>query len=158
MRGIVLGCPISTEMHDKGHRLQHAARATAVVGCLLLSTAVASSSGGAHTRRVTGATPFRDACGLRPRPVRSSEGEPSIAVSPRDPRRIIIGYQQDRFREGGGSLSDVLAVSRDGGRRWRRTLLPGVSRCTGSRRWERVSDVSVSFGADGTAYASTLPL
>src|SRR3954469_19372525 len=76
MRGIVLGCPISAEMHDKGHRLQHAARATAVVECLLLSTAVASSSGGAHTRRVTGATPFRDACGFRPRPVRSSEGEP----------------------------------------------------------------------------------
>jgi hypothetical protein len=62
-----------------------------------------------------------------------SEVEPTLAVDPRRPRRLVAAWQQDRFVAPGGARSNVTARSRDGGRHWRRRLVPGVSRCTGGR-------------------------
>ncbi|MFI5712952.1 sialidase family protein [Kribbella sp. NPDC051620] len=44
-----------------------------------------------------------------------------------------------------------MASSFDGGKTWRRTTIPGLTRCTGGSS-DTASDPWVSFGGDGTAY------
>jgi hypothetical protein len=76
-------------------------------------------------------------------------------VNPRDPRNIVVAWQQDRFAIDGGALSNVIAVTKDGGSTWRRVLVPKLSRCTGGSD-ERTSDAWLSFGGDGTLYLASL--
>jgi hypothetical protein len=104
---------------------------------------------------VSGPTPFPHGCNFPGEPTLNSEAEPSIAVNPRDARNVIAVWQQDRYKVDGGAQTNVVGVSRDGGRSFRRVLLPKVSRCTGGVD-ERTSDPWVSFGPDGVAYMATL--
>jgi hypothetical protein len=94
-------------------------------------------------------------CGVPGQLTPNSVGEPSIAVNPRNPRNIVAVWQQDRFVIDGGALSNLVGVSRDGGRTWRRVEVPGLSRCTGGTD-ERTSDPWLSIGPDGTVYLATL--
>ena len=82
----------------------------------------------------------------------NAEVEPSLAVDPRDPRRLIVAYQQDRFSTG-AARGLVASRSSDGGKTWARTELP-FSLCTGGQTtgWPRASDPWVSIGPDGRAY------
>jgi hypothetical protein len=105
-------------------------------------------------KRLSGKTPF-SGCGVPGAEQRSSEAEPHLAVDPRNPRRLVATWQQDRFVEDGGALSNLVASSRDGGRTWRTVRLPGLSRCTRGRD-DRTSDPWLSIGADGTVYQSSL--
>ena len=101
-------------------------------------------------------SPFpADGCGVPGARARDSKGEPSVAVNPRNPSNVIAVWQQDRFVVDGGALSNIVGVSKNGGRTWRRVEVPGLSRCTGGTD-ERTSDPSVSIGSDGTAYLATL--
>lgn len=105
---------------------------------------------------LSGESPFKPGgCGVPGTPTFDSEAEPSFAVNPKDPSNAIAVWQQDRFAVDGGALSNIVSVTKDGGRTWKPVLVPGISRCTGGPD-ERTSDPWVSIGPDGTAYLATL--
>jgi hypothetical protein len=80
--------------------------------------------------------------------VRGHVVETDIAVSPRNPRRVLVSWIQD------GAATDTVMASRDGGRTFSRILVPGLSACTGGEA-PAASDPGVAFSADGrTAYFS----
>src|SRR3954453_4899473 len=84
----------------------------------------------------------------------ASELEPWVAADPSDPGRLIAGWQQDRWSNG-GSRGRVAGVTRAGEKSWRDTIPRGVSECTGGR-YLRSSDPWVSIAPDGTAYFMSL--
>jgi hypothetical protein len=91
-------------------------------------------------------TPLPDSCdGQR------QETDTMIAVDPRQSRRLVATWDQDEHR------SNVLATSRNGGRSWRLSILPGISKCTGGAS-DEVVDPWVSIGRKGAAYFTSLPL
>jgi hypothetical protein len=74
--------------------------------------------------------------------------ETDIAISPSDPRRVLVSWIQD------GSATDAVMASRDGARTFSRVLIPGLSACTGGAA-QAASDPGVAFSADGrTSYFS----
>jgi hypothetical protein len=75
--------------------------------------------------RLSGASPFPGPCGALALAQRGAEVEPSIAVDPRSPRRIVAAWMQDDGR------SNLVMTSRDGGRTWTRVFVPGLTDCTG---------------------------
>jgi hypothetical protein len=128
---------------------------TAVLASALLAVPASADTARLTTlKRLSGQTPF-SGCGVPGDEQRSSEAEPHLAVDPRNPRRLVATWQQDRFVEDGGALSNLVASSRDGGRTWRTVRLPGLSRCTRGKD-ERTSDPWLSIGPDGTVYQSSL--
>jgi hypothetical protein len=76
--------------------------------------------------------------------------EPAIAVNPRNPRNIVATWKQD-VSGPFNARDDVVASSLDAGRTWRRTTIPGLTRCTGGTS-DTASDPWVSAGGDGTVY------
>ena len=80
------------------------------------------------------------------------EGEPMIAVNPRDPDNRIAVWM-DRTR-----ASINTAHTFDGGRHWAQSHPQHVDACTGNfdQDWEATGDPWVTFGPDGTAYFSFL--
>lgn len=81
--------------------------------------------------------------------------EPSLAVDPTDPRRLVAAWQQDRNSRG-GALGIVTASSVDGGATWRQALPPNLTRCTGGP-YTLASDPVVSIGRD-RAYLSAIAI
>jgi hypothetical protein len=106
-------------------------------------------------RPISGKSPFPNGCGGPGDPQINSEAEPSIAVDPRNPRRILATWQQDRFGPAGGAQTDLVAVSGNRGRTWTRHRIPGASACTGGAD-DRTSDPWVSIGGDGRQYLGVL--
>ena len=85
-----------------------------------------------------------------------AEVEPQVAVSGGN---LIAMWHQDRWSNGGGHGIGV-GVSSDGGKTWNDSTLP-VDKCAPGTPaslsfYQRASDPWVSFGPDGTAYASAL--
>ncbi|OLT10073.1 hypothetical protein BJF79_04915 [Actinomadura sp. CNU-125] len=68
--------------------------------------------------------------------------EPALAADPADPRRLAAVWPQDHNR------GAVIALTRDGGRSWRRSVVPGLTRCSGGR-FDHVDDPTVTFTGDG---------
>jgi hypothetical protein len=129
-----------------------------VAGVVALALAPASYANRAKVgplAPVSGASPFQGDCGVSGKPYRDAEVEPHLAVDPRKPRHLVAAWQQDRFPTG-GALSNVTASSRNGGRSWRQTLVPGVSQCTGGD-YEWASDPWLAVGPEGNAYLASLP-
>ena len=125
---------------------------------VLLAAMVPYASGASiriEVRRLSGATPFPRGCGVPGEHTPSSEAEPSIAVNPKNPKNVIVSWQQDRFPVDGGALTHMVAYSRNAGRTWRTILDPKLSRCTGGMD-ERASDPWLSIGPDGVAYLASL--
>jgi hypothetical protein len=127
------------------------------VGAAAIGAAAPSAAGRApgpvRLVDLSGRSPFPEQCGydnLRSSVTPHSAAEPSIAVNPRNPRHLVAAWQQDRITTG-GDLSNVVAVSRDGGRTWRRVLVPGLTRCTGGDD-SSASDPWVTIGPDGVVY------
>lgn len=83
-----------------------------------------------------------------------TEAEPSLAADPNDEAHLVVGYQEDRF-EDGGARALTAAVSFDAGKTWRETLVPALARTTGGA-FERASDPWVAFGPDGRVYYAAL--
>lgn len=128
----------------------------AILGLAVAAPTVPAAATVSLLQPLSGLSPFKPSgCGVPGSPTFDSEAEPSFAVNPKDPRNAIAVWQQDRFMVDGGALSNVVAVTRNGGATWRRVLVPGISRCTGGAD-ERTSDPWVSIGPDGTAYLATL--
>ncbi len=101
---------------------------------------------------VGGKNPF-ESCPRRSGIASDSEVEPSLAVDPRDPRRLLAAWQQDRNSRG-GAQGIVTAWSADGGATWRQALPPHLTRCTGGR-YTLASDPVLSMGPD-RAYLSAI--
>lgn len=106
--------------------------------------------------RFAAASPFPGSCGVEGHYSKDSEVEPSLAVNPLNRKNIVIAWIQDRF-DGPGGLGIVVAASTDGGRTWKRAVVPGLSICSGGSH-SRVSDPWLSFGPDGILYLATVPL
>ncbi len=86
----------------------------------------------------------------------ATEIEPYLAVNPAHPGNLLVGFQQDRFSNG-GSRGLVGAVSSDGGATWKRSIPGGTAKCTGGPYF-RASDPWVSFASNGVAYFMHLVL
>jgi hypothetical protein len=98
-------------------------------------------------QRITGASALPARCSAPGSRYRGAEVEPSLAVDPRDPRRLVVAWIDES--------SNVTASSSDSGRRWRSDLVPGISRCTGGA-FEAASDPWLSIGRDGTTYLASV--
>ena len=85
---------------------------------------------------------------------RDTQGEPSIALDPRDPSRVVSVFQARRYKDG-GSAAIGYATSHDGGATWVRGILPGLTRASGGA-FPRASNPTVAFGPDGSVYAESL--
>lgn len=107
-------------------------------------------------QRVSGPSPFADGCAgaaFDATMVTGQELEPTIAVDPSDPRRIVATWKQDVGPD--STRSDLIASSLDGGNTWTRTTIPGLSKCTDGTA-DGASDPWVSAGIDGTVYFTGL--
>jgi hypothetical protein len=87
---------------------------------------------------------------------RDTAVEPYVAVDPNRPEVAVAVFQQGRFPDGGAAAIGF-AMSRDEGRTWTSGLIPGLTGASGGP-YGRVSDPSVAWGPDGTAYVATIVL
>ncbi|MCP2341054.1 sialidase family protein [Actinomadura rupiterrae] len=149
--------------------MRTAARPLLALGTALstaLATAAASSPAGAAEPRaggpgavprpvaVSGPSPFA-ACTLDPgtdQIALNAEVEPELSVDPRDDRHMVAVWQQDR-RSSSNSRGVVAAVTRDGGRTWRRDVVGGLSLCSGGGQ-DKAGGPWVSFAPNGDVYVS----
>src|SRR3954468_14876223 len=132
--------------------------ACALAGVLLISILLAAVAA-AHPYRVrtltaaSGPSPFTAGCPGAFHDEAKVTGlviEPAIAVNPRNPRNIVATWKQD-ISGPFNARDDLVASSVDGGRTWRRTTIPGLTRCSGGTS-DTASDPWVSAGGDGTLY------
>jgi hypothetical protein len=135
--------------------MRRIAGGVAVLAVTLAAPAAAHGTYVSNLKPISDSVPFQDGCGVPGDETPNSEAEPYVAVNPRDPSNIVATWQQDRFAVDGGALSNLVAASKDGGRTWTRSTLPGLSRCTGGAD-ERTSDPWVSIGGDGVVYLGSL--
>lgn len=85
----------------------------------------------------------------------NGEVEPYVAVDPASPATMIGMFHQDRWSDG-GAHGIAGAYSSSGGASWTEVPLPFSACAPGGLPYQRASDPWVSFGPDGTAYASAL--
>ncbi|MFJ6367375.1 sialidase family protein [Streptomyces virginiae] len=81
-----------------------------------------------------------------------TEVEPYLSVDPRDSRRVVTVFQQDRWNDGGAR--GLAASWATDGRTFHRSTLPFSLCAPGGADFERATDPWVSTGPDGTVYAS----
>ncbi|WP_210592142.1 sialidase family protein [Streptomyces sp. GESEQ-35] len=110
---------------------------------LLTLTGTANAAPAPEPQRISGANPFTD-CTPGAIDGKMADGaiEPQLAVDPHDARRLAAVWPQDRQR------GVVLAVSRDGGSNWQRTVVPNLTRCSGGSH-DHVDGPAVTFTGDG---------
>ena len=84
-----------------------------------------------------------------------AEVEPWVSVNPTNSLNIVGVWQQDRWSNG-GARGLVAGFSIDGGKSWSESTLPFSQCAPGGLPYQRASDPWVSFGPDGTAYASAI--
>lgn len=140
---------------------------------LVLALACACSGGGGSSstpapapgpsapteRAVSGATPFGACGGAGGALFAGAEVEPHLAADPRDASHLVAAWQQDRWSNG-SARALMSAASFDGGATWSVRALP-FSACAGEGAargglYLRTSDPWLSFGADGTVFASAI--
>jgi hypothetical protein len=78
------------------------------------------------------------------------EIEPAITANPAHPRNIVATWKQD-VSAAFNARDDLVASSFDGGKTWRRSTIPELTRCTGGTS-DTASDPWVSAAGDGTVY------
>jgi len=83
-----------------------------------------------------------------------TQTEPHVAANPERDGHLVAGYQEGRFFDG-AARAVGFAVSTDGGRRWRRGLMPGQSTLNGGT-FQRTTDPWIAFGTGGRVYYSSL--
>ncbi|HEV3471708.1 MAG TPA: sialidase family protein, partial [Actinomycetota bacterium] len=99
---------------------------------------------------VSGGSPFSpDGCGVNT-DLLDSEHDATLAVDPRNADHLVATWIQDN------TLSSAIGTSVDGGRTWTKSLVPRLTRCTGSARWDYAFDPWVSIGPNGIAYMSSI--
>ena len=83
-----------------------------------------------------------------------TEIEPWVDVNPHNLLNILVGWQQDRWNNG-GAKGLVAGVSFDGGGTWNSVVIPGITLCSGGT-FERASDPWLTFSPSGNAYFFSL--
>ncbi|HEV8630282.1 MAG TPA: hypothetical protein VGV61_08190 [Thermoanaerobaculia bacterium] len=83
-----------------------------------------------------------------------TQAEPFLAIDPENERRLLAGFQENRFADGGARALGY-GLSTDGGRGWGNGLIPNLTLATGGP-WERASDPWVAFGPGHRAYFVSL--
>jgi hypothetical protein len=83
-----------------------------------------------------------------------AEIEPFSDVNPTNNGNVLVGFQQDRWSDG-GARGLVAGFSDDGGQTWNEVAIPGVTLCSNGV-FERASDPWVSFAPNGDAYFMSL--
>jgi hypothetical protein len=129
-----------------------------LLSTLLTAMPAAAGTPGGGVHRVSRGDPFAgctlggDSTGIV---YPGAEVEPDVSVDPRNPGRVIGVFQQDRWSD--GAARGLSAVYSANGRDFAETTLP-FSACApgGLPLYSRASDPWVSFGPDGTAYATGL--
>src|SRR5947209_13466788 len=96
-------------------RLRAAASGLVLVGFAASALASPAAAAAAPVRvagvhAISGASPFPGGCGGSGVQTRDSEGEPHVAVNPRDSHNVLAVWQQDRFQVDGGALTNLVAV------------------------------------------------
>ena len=86
----------------------------------------------------------------------NTEVEPWIVVNPINTSNVVGIWQQDRWNDG-GSRSDIIGTSFDGGVTWQAVPLPGITLCTGGT-FQRATDPWLSFAPDGALHAQVLAI
>ncbi|MFI8497328.1 sialidase family protein [Streptomyces sp. NPDC085524] len=81
-----------------------------------------------------------------------TEVEPYLSVDPRDSKRVVTVFQQDRWND--GAARGLAASWSTDGRTFHGSTLPFSLCAPGGADYERASDPWVSTGPDGTVYAS----
>lgn len=84
----------------------------------------------------------------------NTEIEPFIEVSPKNPKRLVAGWQQDRWSNG-GARGLAAGYSLDGGKTWKTVVPPGISKCSGGP-YTRASDPWVTVSPNGVSYFMSL--
>lgn len=92
-----------------------------------------------------------------------SDVEPHIAVDPtdKDGKTIAAAWMHDRAARLGGGLGLTIAISKDGGGSWTRTVLP-FSRASGAPdmdnpgSYDRITDPWLAFDKNGNLYFAAL--
>lgn len=132
-----------------------------VVAVFLITLVAAVPVGLVHANSsltlVSGPSPYAN-CSISGQPgtnYLNAEVEPWVTINPTNPSNIIGVWQQDRWSNG-GSRGLVAGSSFNGGKSWKETPLPFSACAPGGLSYQRASDPWVSFGPDGTAYASAL--
>lgn len=128
------------------------------VGALLIGpgTAAAWSYRVGPLVPVSGSSPYQDGCNGAGSHATAAEGEPSLAVNPRNRRNLVAAWIQDidsPFASAAG-----VAVSLDDGRSWSRGTLPRSGACDGGEaQFKYVADPWVAFGPRDVVSVATLP-
>ena len=107
--------------------------------------------------QVSDVSPFPPGCGIEGQSGTlyvNSEVEPWVDVNPADPANIAGSWQQDRWSNG-GARGLVAGVSLDGGETWTKSIIPGISQCSGGY-FERASDPWISYSPDGSLHHASL--
>jgi Neuraminidase (sialidase) len=93
----------------------------------------------------------------------TAQNENTIAVNPFNPRSLVAGANDYRFfnsRQQRNDSSGFAYSSRDGGKTWTNTVLPGLTFQTGGTGalsyMDGAGDPAVVFGPNNTAYYSNL--
>ena len=132
-------------------------RLLATVALVLLIVAALASAAGARShqsgsynvkfeRLISGPSPFAGGgTGLA-----GYEGETTITANPGRPGNLVAGWMQDLGGED-GARTDLIASSRDNGRTWKRTTIPGFTTFTGGTA-DGAADPWLSSGPDGAVY------
>ena len=139
----------------------HTARKVAITATALLTALVTSASfasaGSSPVQRVSpvnlvaGCTAGGATGTLYP----NTTTEPFVSVDPHHSRHAIVTWQQDRWSDGGAHAGGY-AWTTDGNH-YTVGVLP-FGQCSGVDDYHRISDLWVSWGPDGVAYASALQL
>jgi hypothetical protein len=140
-------------------RLLFAALTAVIAACSQTEDAMpapAAATGAATVAPISGTNPFAAGCapetdqrfGER---VEDAEMETQLAVNPRHPMNMAVGWMQDLF------AGLVTAATRDGGRHWTIVPVPGTSICSGGD-FDIAADPTLSFGPDGTLYLAGFSL
>jgi len=92
----------------------------------------------------------------------NSAVEPWVDINPTNSSNLVVGYQQDRWSNG-GSRGLVAGVTFDGGATWQRFVIPGITLCSGGTAgnggdFQRATDPWVSFAPNGHVYFFSLSL
>src|SRR5438132_3373379 len=139
--------------------MRHPLAATLSATVLALVMPTGASASVTTSVRVSGPSPYASCAssdaGQSGSNYVNAEVEPSVAVNPTDPGNRIAMYHQDRWSNGGAHGIGG-AFTNDGGASWTYITLPCSSCAPGGVPYLRASDPWVSFGPDGTAYASAL--
>ena len=133
-------------------RLGGVGLALSVVWAFAATTPVLAAPVKVKTKQISIPSPFMGNPCTQANPLHSPgfAQETSVAVNPRNPRRILVSWIQD------GRTTDLVMASRNGGRSFSPILVPGLSACTGGS-FQVASDPGVRFNSTGrTAYFSAI--